>query len=943
MKKVDNKTIYDPGSIEKKWQKVWEESGIFSPDISGSNNHDYEQTSQKGAKQPFYNLMMFPYPSAEGLHVGNMYAFTGADVYARYNRMLGKDVLEPIGLDGFGIHSENYALKVGRHPKEQAGISETNFYRQLRSIGNSFDWKRTLETYHPDYYKWTQWLFIQMFKKCLAYRDTALVNWCPKDLTVLSDEQVIDGKCERCGSVVEKRDLEQWFFRITNYAERLLKNIEGLNWTEKVKIAQRNWIGKSEGAEIEFVILNPFDNAQGEGSQDSSALPQNDRLRVFTTRPDTLYGATFMVISPEHEIVASLLSSEFKVESSKIEEIRKYVQNSKNKTEIERTAEDKEKTGVFSGLYAINPVNGKSIPVWIADYVLYSYGTGAIMAVPAHDQRDYEFAKKYSLEIVSVIQSKEGSQENVKNEGAFTGGGIIIGSESWNGFHVPADIPQVINDLEKRGLGKKKANFHLRDWLISRQRYWGPPIPLVFCENCANKGKSWFSENQSQGDNQVSGIRYRVSSEEFLDPSVTPQHYKNWDSAGWFPVPESDLPVLLPDVKDWKPEGTGKSPLANHPEFYKTTCPNCGGEAQRETDVSDTFLDSAWYFLRYPSIGEQKSKIKDQKDNAENSVSLPFDLEITRKWLPVDQYIGGAEHSVLHLLYSRFVTMALHDMGLLNFEEPFTNFFAHGLIIKDGAKMSKSKGNVVVPDEYIAKYGADTLRTYLMFIGPYSDGGDFRDSGIEGMHRFLKKVWKMIDSVILIRQQAEKDLDSSSVPQNEMNQLNRIMHQTIKGVTEDIGSFKYNTSIAKLMEYYNALNEFYTKYKILDIRFIETFLKLLAPFAPHMTEELWQNFILIRQSTEKDLDSSQAQNDTFKSIHLEPWPEYDEKYLVSEVVIIVVQVNGKRRGEIQVQSSKIKEQNEIESMAKEVVSTYLEGKEVKKIIYVPGKIINFAM
>ncbi len=813
---MDNK--YKPEDIEAKWQKKWEDENTFSPDVTA-------------AKDPYFNLMMFPYPSAEGLHVGNMYAFTGADVYAKFNRMQGKDVLEPIGLDGFGIHSENYALKVGRHPKEQAQIAEKNFYRQLRSIGNSFDWNRTVETYNPNYYKWTQWLFIQMFKNGLAYRQTALVNWCPKDLTVLSDEQVIDGSCERCGEKVEKKNLEQWFFRITKYADRLLNNIDDLKWTEKVKIAQRNWIGKSEGAEVEFKI---------EG--------KDTGLTVFTTRPDTLYGATFMVIAPEHPLAQDISSPE----------VKKYISEAKNKTEIERTGDGKEKTGVFSGLYAINPVNEEKIPVWIADYVLAGYGTGAIMAVPAHDERDFAFAKKYNLPIVDVVEGR------MDDNSAYVGAGKLINSRDWDGIEVPKGISQVLDALEKQGIGSRKANYHLRDWLISRQRYWGPPIPMIFCSTC-----------QKNGEFEVEGMD------------------------GWFSVPETDLPVMLPDVEDWKPMGTGKSPLANHPEFFEAKCPHCGGDAERETDVSDTFLDSAWYFLRYPST---------EVENA------PFDILRTKKWLPVNQYIGGAEHSVLHLLYSRFVTMVLKDLNFIDFEEPFSNFFAHGLIIKDGAKMSKSKGNVVVPDEYISKYGADTLRAYLMFIGPYSDGGDFRDSGIEGMNKFLRKAWKLLS------------------PDAQLNEISleraKMMHKTIKKVTFDISTFSYNTAIAALMEWYNYLNADIKAGNSLNKEEQEVFLKLLAPFAPHFSEELWQGG---------------KENAEFSSIHLSNWPQVDEKYLLSENVLIIVQINGKKRGEFELSQADLKDQAKAEAKAKEAASKHLEGVEIKKAIYVPGKIISFVI
>jgi leucyl-tRNA synthetase len=966
----NDKILFHPEDFEKKWQKAWEEKDLFSPDL-------------KNAKRPFYNLMMFPYPSAEGLHVGNMYAFTGADVYARFKRMQGNDVFEPIGLDGFGIHSENYALKVGRHPAEQAKLSEENFYRQLRSVGNSFDWKRTLETYDEEYYRWTQWLFIQLFKAGLAYRKKAEVNWCPSCKTVLSDEQVIDGNCERCNSEVEKRELEQWFFRITKYAQRLLDNIEKLDWTEKVKIAQKNWIGKSEGARIEFKIDNSDSN-----------------IEVFTTRPDTLFGATFIVLSPEHSLVEEVSNSKYQIPNEIINGVKNYIKLAKSKTNSERVENDKEKTGVFSGLYAVNPVNNERLPIWIADYVLMGYGTGAIMAVPAHDQRDFDFALKYDLPIKQVIApyvvvagpeaprseenivefdastaiirhwedenlfyvvefsdglkglvggSLEGGEDfeaavrresteesgytDIKNvvslfdsaysrgfktrkqreelcrervfvielgsnkriemvdvqikkgewmtaeeileseaimshhkfyfehyfeNKAFTGSGIVINSGDWNGLRVPDEIGKVVTLLEEKGLGKREANFHLRDWLISRQRYWGPPIPMTWCETCAKNGKGEREE-----------------------------------MPGWYSIPEASLPVLLPDVEDWKPMGTGLSPLANHPEFYETTCPVCSSPAKRETDVSDTFLDSAWYFLRYTSIDTESS---------------PYDTEIVKKWLPVATYIGGAEHSVLHLLYSRFITMVLADLKMLDFEEPFTKFFAHGLIIKDGVKMSKSRGNVVVPDEYIQKYGADTLRMYLMFIGQFSQGGDFRDTGIEGMHRFAKRVWKLFESVS----------ETSLTPEGL-----KFMHKTIKSVTEDISKFSYNTSIARLMEWYNFLIS--GSDSTISKEEAETFLKLLAPFAPHMTEELW----------EKMGNSG--------SIHLSQWPEFDEESLVEDEVTIAVQINGKMRGTLAVNLGSIGDKAELEARAKEVAQKHLDGKSIIKTIHVPGKVVNFVV
>ncbi|PIY95058.1 MAG: leucine--tRNA ligase [Candidatus Levybacteria bacterium CG_4_10_14_0_8_um_filter_35_23] len=896
---------YNPSEIEPKWREVWEKEGTYKPDLESSD-------------KPFYNLMMFPYPSAEGLHAGNMYAFTGADIYGRFKRMQGFSVFEPIGLDGFGIHSENYALKIGKHPMEQAKISEKNFYRLLHETGNSYDWSRTVETYDPKYYKWTQWIFTQMFKKGLAVRKKSPVNFCPSCKTVLADEQVItkiknqrskikDGKeeldgekvgvCERCETIVEKKNLEQWFFKITDYAERLLNNIPELNWSEIVKIAQTNWIGKSEGMSIEFKIQN-----------------SKFKIEVFTTRPDTLFGATFLVLAPEHEIVASLLESRIKNQESRIGEIREYAEKAKKKSDLERQAEGKEKTGVFSGLYAVNPVNNEQIPVWIADYVLASYGTGAIMAVPAHDLRDFEFAKKYNLGIKPVIRDLEEKNKNELAE-AYSGDGEIMNSQDWNGWKYPQDKEKVFKWLEEKKIGQKKAHYHLRDWLISRQRYWGPPIPIIYCRKCWENQKSKI-KNQKEGRDFI-----------FLDGK---EHTI-------VAVPEKDLPVELPYIENYKPIGTGKSPLATHPEFYNVKCPNCGGDAVRETDVSDTFLDSAWYFLRYlatdwddmpfPSVKfaqNLKLKTKNLKE-IENSA-----LRVA--WLPVHMYIGGAEHSVLHLLYSRFMTMFLHDLGLISFEEPFSRFFAHGLLIKEGAKMSKSKGNVIIPDAYIKKFGADTMRCYLMFLGQFSQGGDFYDTGIEGMNRFLKRIWVLAQNVNLSEKEEDKE-------------VLRVLHKTIKGITGDIEKLSYNTSLAKLMEFYNFISDKKTIGK--DV--LEDFLKLLAPFAPYLSEELFQLFLKskIKNQKSKMNTNKQLNNKTakFNSIHLQKWPEFDPKFLVQGEVTIVVQVNGRVRDNFKFQTSNLKLKKNVEEEAKksEKVKAYLEGKKIIKIIYVEGKIINFVI
>ncbi len=825
MKIKQNRTLkYNPQEIEDKWQKVWNEKGTYNVNLDNSD-------------KPFFNLMMFPYPSAEGLHVGNMYAFTGADIYGRFQRMQGNDVLEPIGLDGFGIHSENYAIKVGRNPKEQAKVSQENFYRQLRMIGNGFDWSRKLETYDPNYYKWTQWIFIQLFKQGLAYRKKSPVNFCPSDKTVLADEQVIDGKCERCGSIVEKRNLEQWFFEITKYADKLLENINKLDWSEKVKIAQRNWIGKKEGINISYPILG-----------------LNEKITIFTTRPDTNFGATFIALAPEHPLVIKITKPEYK------NEVMKYVKQSVNKSEIERQAEGKEKTGVFTGSYAINELTGYKMPIWVSDFVLVGFGTGALVGVPGHDKRDFEFAKKFNLEIKRVVVGTDNDKSPItKLEQVQEDEGYMTNSEFLDGMNIHEATKKIMNYLEQKGYGKRKVTYHLRDWLISRQRYWGPPIPLIKCQKC-----------------------------------------------GWQPVPESDLPVLLPDLKNWKPSGTGESPLAQLAEWVNTTCPKCGGKAKRETDVSDTFLDSSWYFFRYTST--------DIHDKIFNSKRVS-------KWLPVNMYIGGAEHSVLHLLYSRFITMVLYDMKLIDFDEPFSKFRAHGLLIKEGVKMSKSKGNIVVPDQYIQKFGADTLRSYLMFLGPFSQGGDFYDSGIEGMNRFLKRIWVFVTD----------GFANGRIQNKDSSDFQPLMHKTIKKVTEEVSSLRYNTAISTLMEYYNEMHSSTNQDKAVSIEEAKTLVLLLSPFAPHITEELWQRYF----TSDKE----------FQSVHKQKWPTYNPKYLIQEEVTIVIQINGKIRDSIVINNSQIDDQKAIEQKAlnSKKISNYLEGKRVNKIIYVKGKIINFVI
>ena len=818
---------YNFSKIEKKWRKIWLREKIYEPNL-------------EKAKKPFYNLMMFPYPSAEGLHVGNMYAFTGADIYGRFMRMKGYDVFEPIGLDGFGIHSENYALKIGTHPMKQAKISEKRFYKQLEMIGNGFAWSKKLETYKPDYYRWTQWIFIQMFKNNLAYRKKALVNWCPSCKTVLADEQVIGGKCERCDALVEKKELEQWFFRITKYADRLLKNLDKIDWPEKIKIAQRNWIGKIKGAIIKFPIYN---------SQFS--------VKVFTTRPDTLFGATYLVLGPHHELIFKLKS-----QISNFEEVNNYIKKVKKDSELEKIFENnKDKTGVeLKGIKAINPANNEKIPVFVADYVLDSVGTGAIMAVPAHDQRDFEFAKKFNLPIKMVVCPNYPDLSCPVLDKAYEGSGYLVNSGQFSGMDSEKAKKKIVDFVQ----GVWKTQYRLRDWLISRQRYWGPPIPMIFCSNCANLGKG--------------------------EKSTMP---------GWYSVSEKDLPVKLPFIKEFRPKGKGESPLASVKSFYEVKCPQCGSKARRETDVSDTFLDSAWYYLRYPSAEEKNSA---------------WNKKIIKKWLPVDLYIGGAEHAVLHLLYVRFLAMVFYDLGLLHFEEPFPKFRAHGLLIKNGAKMSKSKGNIVNPDEYIKKFGVDAFRMYLMFLAPFEQGGDFRDAGILGIVRFLERIWKL----------AEKYNKESKIKKikSDSNHLEKFFHKTIKKVTEDIENLHYNTAISALMI---LLNEMEKNYNLLRKDHWLIFLKLLAPFAPYITEELWYKF-----------------GSKF-SIHRAKWPQYNPRFLEEETFVLIIQINGKVRDRIEVRKNI--SQKEIEALVfkRERVRMFLKEQKPKKIVFVPGRLINIVI
>jgi leucyl-tRNA synthetase len=794
---------YDPTAVETAWQARWARDHTNEPDL----DHP---------RRPFYNLMMFPYPSAEGLHVGNMFAFTGADIYGRFKRLQGHDVFEPIGFDAFGIHSENYALGIGMHPARLIPQNIATFRRQLRRFGGMFDWRHEVSTTDPGYYKWTQWLFLQLFKAGLAVRKKAAVNWCPTCKTVIANEQVIDGYCERHPDVkVEQRFLEQWFFTITRYAERLLRNLDTLDWSASTIAIQRNWIGRSEGAELVF------------------EAPSGEKIAVFTTRPDTVFGATYMVLAPEHPLVDALTAVEQR------QAVQAYQRQVAAKDIVSRKVGHKTKTGVFVGSYARNPASGEAIPIWIADYVLMEYGTGAIMAVPAHDARDFEFAAQFGLPVRQVVGRKGDALPLEADDG------VLINSGSFDGLPCEEARTRIVAWLGTRGLGTARVQYRLHDWCISRQRYWGPPIPIIYCERC-----------------------------------------------GPVAVPEKDLPVELPLIEDFRPDDSGVSPLARHREWYFVKCPTCGGEGRRETDVSDTFLDSSWYFLRYPS-----SEFDER----------PWDPRRTKTWLPVRTYIGGNEHAVLHLLYSRFITMVLRELGHVDFEEPFPKLRAHGLIIKDGAKMSKSRGNVVIPDAFIQKWGADTFRMYLMFLGPFREGGDFRDEGITGVRRFLDKVWALAHE--------------AGPAQPLAPAVERKLHQTIHKVTADTENLDYNTAIAAMMEYVNVVRDQHAGQRAA----IEPLLVMLAPYAPHIVEELWAH---LGHET---------------SVFQAAWPAYDERRAASGEVEIVVQVNGKVRGRLTVPRGAGEAEVLARALADESVRKFVDGKPMKRAIYVPDRLLNLVV
>ena len=813
---------YDPRAVESRWQEVWQRTRLYEVDLDG-------------AERPLYNLMEFPYPSGEGLHVGHTYSFGGADSYGRFQRMRGFDVFQPMGFDAFGIHAENYALKLGINPAELVPQSVRRFREeQLKRMGAGFDWSRQVNTSDPAYYRWTQWIFCQLFKGGLAYRGEAPVNWCPSCLTTLAAEQVVDGRCERCHTSVGKRNLTQWFLRITDYAEQLL-DFGGADFPQMTRRLQRNWIGRKLGAEIDFAV---------EGS--GRIIP------VFGTRSDTLYGATFLVLAPEHPLVAEISTD------ARRAMVDAYRERARRRNEAERPSTSSEKTGAFTGAIAINPVDGRRLPIWVADYATMSFGTGAVFATPAHDQRDHAFARAHGLPIVQVVRPREGLDAGETSAAAYVGGGVLINSGPYDGMDTEQAGEAIVRDLGTRGVARPSVSYRLHDWTISRQRYWGPPIPIIYCATC-----------------------------------------------GEVPVPEQDLPVLLPPTDRFRPLGTGQSPLAAIDSFVRTRCPTCDGPARRETDVSDNFMDSAWYFMRYLCTEYDER---------------PWDAERLRAWLPVDLYFGGPEHSTMHHLYARFLWKALQDLGHLPTElgpEPFTRLRLHGLIIKDGARMSKSRGNVVNPDAYVTRYGADVLRLYLLFIGPFQRGGDFRDDGIVGMVRLLNTVWRLVTSP-----QAPAATDAGSEP-DEASDVVRAMHQAIRRVTRDIEELGFNTAIAALMSYVGALRESQGRV-VKDVwqQGIRALLLLLAPFAPHVAEELWERC-----------------GWPF-SVHRQRWPEWDPNLAADEARVLVVQVDGKLRERLTVRADIAEGEARKMALASESVRRALAGRAVVRTVYVPGRLVN---
>jgi leucyl-tRNA synthetase len=808
---------YDPQEIEPRWQRVW------------AQERTWEVSNEPDQREKSYVLEMLPYPSGEP-HIGHLKVYSVGDAVAHFHRRTGRRVLHPMGYDAFGLPAENHAIKTGQHPRVSTDAAIASFQQQFRRWGISIDWSREFGTHEPRYYRWTQWIFLQLFERGLAYRKEAAVKWCPNDQTVLANEQVIDGRCERCGHPVESRQLEQWFFRITDYADRLLDDLDTIDWPHHVKTMQRNWIGRSEGAEVGF-------HCEELGID----------YPVFTTRPDTLFGATFFVMAPEHPDVERLAAG-----TGNEDAVKRYVDHALTESSEERGSADVEKTGVFLGRHVINPVNGERLPMYVADYVLMEYGTGAIMAVPAHDERDFAFAKKYDLPIRRVIADPA----DPDGELPYTGDGVLVNSHpDFDGLPNREAKERIVDWLDREGKGHASVNYRLRDWLLSRQRYWGCPIPIVHCPAC-----------------------------------------------GIVPVPEDDLPVLLPDIEDYAPKG--RSPLAAAEDWVRTTCPSCGGEARRETDTMDTFVDSSWYFLRYCDA---------------NNDEAAWDKDVIAQWMPVDQYIGGVEHAILHLMYARFFTKALADLGHLDVQEPFARLFTQGMITRDGAKMSKSRGNVISPQTYVERYGADTARAYILFIGPPDQGADWSDEGVEGVHRFLSRLWRLSAEI------AESTPDHP-VP-DELSDadlaLLRKAHWAIDKVTNDMaGRFAFNTAIAAIMELTNECSRLRDEAGPGALRFaLSTGASLLFPFAPHAAADAYHLL-------------------TGRRVWEEPWPAPDQAFLERDTYELVCQVNGKVRDRVEAPSGAPREELEALALAAPNVQAHIDGKQVVKVIVVPEKLVN---
>lgn len=803
-------TQYNHSAVEKKWRKNWQEHPI--------NVND-------GKKPKYYCLDMFPYPSGTGLHVGHWRGYVISDVWSRYQILKGHYVIHPMGWDAFGLPAENYAIKMGTHPAKSTASNIANIKRQINEIAAVYDWDMEVNTTDPKFYKWTQWIFVQMFKKGLAYEKEFPINWCPSCKTGLANEEVVNGACERCGTPVTKKNLRQWMLKITEYADRLLDDLDTLDWPEKVKKMQADWIGKSYGAEVDFAVDG-----------------REDKIKVYTTRPDTLYGATFMVLSPEHALAKCLATEDNQ------EAVEKYILDASMKSNVDRM-QAKEKTGVFTGSYAINPLNGKKTPIWLSDYVLADYGTGAIMCVPAHDDRDFAFAKKFDLPIVQVI-AKDGKEIENMQEPYTDAAGTVINSGEWNGMESAVLKKEAPAIIEKMGFGKKTTNYKLRDWVFSRQRYWGEPIPIIHCPNCGN-----------------------------------------------VPVPEDQLPLLLPDVESYQPTGTGESPLAAIDEWVNTTCPCCGAPAKRETNTMPQWAGSSWYFLRYVDVHNDKELVSREKAD---------------KYLPVDMYIGGVEHAVLHLLYSRFYTKFLHDIGVIDFEEPFIKLFNQGMINgKNGIKMSKSKGNVVSPDDLVRDYGCDALRMYELFVGPPELDAEWDDRGIEGVSRFLGRFYNLV-------------MDSKDKHIEVTSEMMKLRHRLVADIEYRFQSFSLNTVIAGFMEYNNKLIDLAKKTGGVDLDTLKTFIILIAPFAPHIGEELWE-----------------AVKEKGSVFHAQ-WPEFDEEAMKDDEIEIPVQVNGKTKVTVSVPAEIAKDEALVAGKKALEEAGKLEGHIVKEI-YVPGRIINFVI